>query len=428
MALASVFALALTAAAAGFQEDWKDTHRVHLRNGNFIDGRLERISDDHILFRWNSTAVMRIRLIDIRPDGIEEIKIRTVGARPRTVQVPTGNDRPPDTGEKPPDGAAPTPPPPGMAAAIDAILAAYPKSPENQRAGLIGRIRSFGIEGARYIISAIPRLDDAKAGIAMIVLGQLQDLRIEPEVRSLLKSEKPVVRQEACMLLAARKDEGAVPALMPLLKDPDAGVRAAAIEAVGRSANESRVGDLVIAIRDSDSRVRSKAIYFSKVLASRHEAEPDLVRAWQSLLAHGSAEVKAELAPAFGRLAGMPSSPEVPSADMARELMSLLGDRSEIVRAGAAAGIGETREHGQKLAVEIIGVLEIERVPAVEAAICEALGTLIAPQAVDILIAKLESGADAVKDAAVRSLRKITRQPFDLDVEKWREWKSGANQ
>jgi HEAT repeat protein len=64
----------------------------------------------------------------------------------------------------------------------------------------------------------------------------------------------------------------------------------------------------------------------------------------------------------------------------------------------------------------------------VEAAICESLGKLGATESVDALITRLETGTDAVKDAAVRALRNITRQPFDADPVKWKEWRSGAHQ
>src|SRR5262245_36932709 len=82
----NTLALLMLCLAPALQDGWRDTHRLHLRNGNFIDGVLVQLGDKDVLFRWSPGVLMRIKVADIKGD-IEEIKIRTLNTAPRTVAI-----------------------------------------------------------------------------------------------------------------------------------------------------------------------------------------------------------------------------------------------------------------------------------------------------------------------------------------------------
>jgi len=414
-------ALAWSALFPGLQEGWRDTHRVHLRNGQFLDGRLEQIADKEVLFRWSPSALLRIRRMEI--DRIEEIKIRPLRSLPKPVPLPEVIGPPPVEGGKPEPGEKPPEIRSELAAAIDVITASLVEATESKRVMLIKRLRSYGLEGARHLISQLPKYEPTRASAALLALGSMKDLQIDRDLQELLLAEMPLLRQEACLLLAAREASGAVPSLVGLIADPVPGVRVAAAEAVGRLGDQGRLGLVAEACLDREKTVRAMALHFARTLAVRTDSELELVRLWLAMVPRAGAGAKADLAVAIGRLAGTHKNPEVPAAEMVQALVELLGDRVEAVRAAAAGGIGEARSAGAAASSDLLAALENERASSVSAALCEALGNVVAQSAVDPLIAKLETGDDVVKDAAGRALRKITRQPFDLDPEKWREWR-----
>src|SRR5262245_4361367 len=92
-------------AALAPQDSWKDTHRIHLRNGNALDGRLEKVGDKEILVRWTPGVLLWIKTMDVVK--IEEITIRTINSEPR--KVPLHDNTP--AGKEPPTAADEGPPP-----------------------------------------------------------------------------------------------------------------------------------------------------------------------------------------------------------------------------------------------------------------------------------------------------------------------------
>ncbi len=79
-------ALFLAAASTAWpQDDWKDTHRVHLRNGNFLDGQLSERSETAVVLKFTPTTTLKIKLADVV--RIELITIRPLGEALKTVEL-----------------------------------------------------------------------------------------------------------------------------------------------------------------------------------------------------------------------------------------------------------------------------------------------------------------------------------------------------
>src|SRR5262249_32364334 len=97
------------------QEQWKDAHRLILRNGNFIDGVIEEMTPDIIILRYSPTSVLTVQVSELKRDAngkpiIEEIRLRHVNTEAKRVAPP----REPEPTAAPtpsPDGAKPVPTP-----------------------------------------------------------------------------------------------------------------------------------------------------------------------------------------------------------------------------------------------------------------------------------------------------------------------------
>src|SRR5262245_22194748 len=195
----NILALLILIMAPACQDGWRDTHRVHLRNGNFLDGRLEQIGDKDILFRWSPGVLLRIRLGEIRGD-VEEIKIRTLNSEPPKIKVkpeaPVDVEAPPDK----PIARDPSKPPSEIHRFLGKLMAQSDMTYEN----LGKEVKGLGADGARDMISELPFMDAKMSQVALVALGQMKELAIEGEIRSLLDSKRADLRAAACTLLANR--------------------------------------------------------------------------------------------------------------------------------------------------------------------------------------------------------------------------------
>src|SRR5688572_23595493 len=182
--------LLLCLAPALQQDGWRDTHRVHLRNGNFLDGVLINATDKDILFRWSPGVLMRIKLGDIKGD-VEEIKIRTLNTAPRTVAVrDTAPSDPPAAVDVKPPPRDPSKPPSDIEKFFDKLLA----QPDMTFEVLAKEVKGLGVDGARAIIAELPTFDQQKTDLSFVALDQMRDLGIERDLRSLLDAKRPDIR------------------------------------------------------------------------------------------------------------------------------------------------------------------------------------------------------------------------------------------
>ncbi|HVR83228.1 MAG TPA: hypothetical protein VMU54_02885, partial [Planctomycetota bacterium] len=103
--LAFVFGLS-TAALCQDDGRWSETqfHRVHLRNGNFVDGKVIRLSDKEVVLKLTPGELcLRMDLVD----RIELIKMKSYSEKSIDIQKPVA--RPPggDTKAPSPSSAPP---------------------------------------------------------------------------------------------------------------------------------------------------------------------------------------------------------------------------------------------------------------------------------------------------------------------------------
>jgi HEAT repeat protein len=420
MGAMNTIALLILWLAPACQEGWRDTHRVHLRNGNFIDGRLEQVGDKEILFRWSPTAVMRIKLMDIRGDGIEEIKIRTLHSEPKKVPI---RETPPPVKDVPiPTDGVPTREGPAKPASdIDKLLTRLMSQPDMTYELLVKEVRALGNDGARAMIAELPAMDAQKSNLALVALDQMRDLPVEAEIRGLLEAKRADLRMAACNLLANRAATGSLRSIIAVLRDPAPQVRAAALMSLPAFNDVATLEPIANLAVDPDASVRARAFRSAEDLASRVSGDNDLAQRWLSLAGRGPSGALAEFAASFGRLAER-AGDGFPAQEVRTRLTEMLNERDAAARGAAAYSLSAFKP-GDPSADAILAVFNSEGDPKVVVSMCDSLGRLKIHKCIEPLIEKLKEESKEIKTAAQRALEKISGNTgLGSDYEKWKEW------
>ena len=418
MGAMNIITLVLLCLAPAFQDSWRDTHRLYLRNGNFLDGRLEQVGDKEILFRWNPSAVLRIRTMEVVK--IEEIKIRPLSQEPKKVAIREDKASPPPT-----DGLPPPPPrdgnPDRPQTEIGRVLEHLLNQPDMSWDVVVKQLRELGVEGVRAMIAELPSMDAQRTNMVLVALEQMRDMKIEPEIRGLLADKRPDLRIAACTLLANRGASTAIRSITPLLSDSQAQVRVAALMAIGILGEASAIETTAGLSLDSDPRVRARAFRTAEELSVRYGGDNDLALRWVQLSTRAPRGALGDFANALGRVAER-AGEGFPREEVEARLVEILRERDEEARAAAAFSLGGVKS-SESAAMSILSAMESERQPKVLVSMCEGLGRLKMAKAVAPLIEQLRSDSADVRSAAQRALEKTTAvADLGSDYEKWRAW------
>jgi len=417
MVAMNIITLALLCLAPAFQDSWRDTHRVYLRNGNFLDGRLEQVGDKEILFRWNPTAVLRIRTMEVVK--IEEIKIRPLSQEPKKVAIREDRPTPPTDGipvAPPKDGTAPRP-----QSEVGRLLEHLMTQPDMSWDVVVKQLRELGLDGVRAMIAELPMMDAQRTNLVLVALEQMRDLKIETEIRGLLGEKRADLRIAACTFLANRGASTAMRSITPLLSDPVPQVRESALMALSILGDASTLDPIANLTVDSDPKVRARAFRSAEELSVRYAADNELALRWVQLSGRAPRGGLADFANALGRVAER-SGDGFPKDEVVARLAELLRERDDNVRAAAAFSLGGVKS-SEPAAEAIIAAMESERRPKVLQSMCEGLGRLKMAKALAPLVEQLRSDSADVKSAAQRALERTTGvADLGSDYEKWRAW------
>lgn len=413
----NTIALLMLCLAPACQDGWKDTHRVYLRNGNFLDGRLEQIGDKDVLFRWSPGVLMRIKKGDIKGD-IEEIKIRTLHAPAGKVAL---KEPEPIKGDPGVSDAPLARDPAKAPSAIDKLFTKLMAQPDMTYEILVKEVKALGPDGARAMIQEMPYMDAAKTNLALVALDQMRDLPIETEIRALLESKRSDLRAAACTILANRGATGSLRSVQALLRDPVPQVRAGALMALPIFGDPSALEFIANLAIDPVPQVRARAIRSAEDLASRSSTDNDLAQRWLQLAGRGPAGSQGEIGASLGRLADR-GNEAFPSDEVRELLEGMLRDREPEARSAAAFSLSSLKPAGASADV-LLATLDSERDSRVIVSTCDALSRLRIFKTMEPLMEMLRGDNKEVRSAAQRALEKISGQTgFESDYDKWKEW------
>lgn len=398
-----VFLLWSASGLASGQEsaEWRDTHRIFLRNGNTVEGRLEKSSDPKfVALSYTHNIRVAIKAVDIVK--IEVITIRASGRPVKQVDVPN-RFRPESEDEN-------SPPPAKDAGTRDL-------DPDLMR--LVERPTPQGVE------LLVSRLEDLKEEHRNRVLEALRTMSseepIEPFLRKGLRSVHPDVRESTIRILSARRDVSSLHTFATLARDKAAVVRAAAAEALGNIGDESHLKVLAEASMDRELSVRAPAIVAARNIAGRVSAWEELGNLWLDRVRGGTDSARGDLAMALTSIVSKAGSDV---ADRTRQaLAELITHRSREVRVRAIIGMAELKD--DRSAETVRSLIDGESVPELQAEMCNTLSKigLSSPAIIGTLIELLRSSNAPVRTEAERALKKLTGQfGFDSGYDTWAEW------
>ena len=414
----NTLALFLFALAPALQEGWRDTHRVHLRNGNFVDGVVQQMTEAEILIKWSPGAVVRLKTSEVLK--VEEITIRPLSQEPKKVPIPKVDKPPvetplPETKDKPADVKSPAD------SDIGRLLTRLLNTPTMDWESALKQLRATGLEGAKAMIAEVHTMDPTRTNLVMAALDQIRDPKIETDLRGLLSASRADIRTSAVNILAGRATPGVLKPILALSRDPDPEVRIAvlmAAAALGDASNVDAVADMTL---DHSPNVRGRAFRSAEALSARVGSDNALTARLLGLSGRASGAALADSALSLGRLAER-AGDGFPAEEVRSRLRSLLSDRDAATRGAAAYGLTGVKP-AEASADAVLEAFANERDPRAVAVMCDALGRLKIFKAIGPLIDRLESDSKEIRGAAQRGIEKISgSQEFGGDVEKWREW------
>jgi HEAT repeat protein len=206
-------------------------HRVHLKNGNFIDGQLLSDGEKEVSLKLKIGEIsLRRELVD----RIEFVKIRKIAEPPEKTPHP----RTPPATVPSPDPTKPRPPqtprdpnppaavvtanvPPEIRKKVDAILSMENLAISREdREALSQRLVALGREALPYLNAIVAqRKGDAPVDLICPVIAEFRDPGSIASLMELMKAEEPTQRTPAVKALAAMQVAECVGPLIEALDD-----------------------------------------------------------------------------------------------------------------------------------------------------------------------------------------------------------------
>lgn len=402
---------------------WAETrfHRVHLINGNFIDGQLIKDTPQ------GATLTIKSGEITVRKDlidRIEFIKMRTFNPiedikeeieRKRREQERKKRE---EEERKKKEGGivdpGPKPKPetvdidPETRTKVDAILVRLKKAGVEQKGAISTELPALGVKAALYLAAIIETIEDDLLTFVGPVLGQFKSPKMQEALVKMTRSSRASVRGEGAIALGASGDPAMSRTLLPLLNDPDTIVRGNVVDSLARLGSKESIGPVSKVCIDPDRSLRGRAFAaLQKLLAAAGQSD-DLRRMLADLASEARGAARAEVLMTLSR--------EAKKEDWAF-LSRYLEDDDASVRQAAAFGIGNLAVPDSADAV--LNRLPVEKDKWTRMYLAGGVLRLRAYKGVDELIRWLGDDDGDVRVAAWQTLKSLTGQSLDPKRELW---------
>lgn len=407
---------------------WSETrfHRVHLRNGNFIDGRLVQDTNAMVVLKLPS-GEFGIRKDQVARDHdgrlrVEFVKMRTFHEAPRIVKVkaadPAAAAEAPSEAEalkkkakRASDDPLVAPPTGTKGEQMVQLLERLKAAPPEKKSPLAQSIMAFGKEGAVFLAGSLVSLDDAGVASAAFALGQAKEPETLPVLRGLVDHRSPTVRSCVAEALGVMGDSSDLIRLRSMVKDPDAWVRASVISTLGRVKDRDSFGPIGRALLDADAFVRKQAMEALTSLSGQFDLKDDYRRALSDALESSSGAVKADL------IRGAGASRD---KGMSRPLIRLLTDDDPLIRAHTITALCDL--DAKDATDQIVHLFTTERDYWPRVQLAAAADKMRLTVAIEHLIGWLLDRDQNIQLAASRALRSLTGQNLGVNAVAWADW------
>lgn len=415
--------LALQAGAAPSQDPgWQELrfHRIHLRNGNFIDGQLVRETgtEVHLKLKAGQMAVRRDLI-----ERVEFVKMRQINEKAPEVALkppsdPIGPRTTPSTGNTPPRKTRGTAASAAVAAEVkakaEALFERLRRGSNEQKAEVGKELKDLGEGVAVYAADVLDTLDDDSIKVIGPMLVELKSADVIKIIQSKVQHSRAIVRAHCAVILGACGESAEdVRPLLPLGNDAHPEVALAALTAMGKHGLGDAFPAALRQCSSKDSTLRKGALGVLVQIAKAAEREADLEPAFKDLVDSSSGEALLDVLTQVGsaNLKGL-----------APQAASFLGSEDAGIRAKAAELVGSLGDRTQGDAV--LDRLDLEKDKWTRVFLAQASLKLRITRSVDPLIEWLDDEDDDVRLAALDTLKKLTGVNPGLTKEVWAEWRS----
>ncbi len=383
-------------------------HRVHLKNGNFIDGHLVKESPQEIVLKLKQGQLTIGRHLI---DSVESVKIRSLVEK--AAQPPPGGLQLPP----PAPAAAPAVASPKVAVSdeirkkVDEMLGKLGLSKADNATFSIDELTALGDDAAAYLASRLPEMDARLQMHASVALGALKSPKSIPVLEEFLGHANPAVRASAVTALGSMGNVEKTRFLPRMLRDPEAAVRRNVLSQLVSVQDRDWFALLSDLFSDEDKEIRIQALAIAGQLAARHGLQDDYLRILQGGMARTSGPARADLLAAVGG---------VSQPDTWKVLTPYLRDSEPQVRAAAALALLNLGAAGA--GPEIADAIAIERDTLARVYLAGGAQRLKLGKAVEPLIEWLSDPQEEIRKVAAVALQTITSESFGVDRAKWQEW------
>jgi HEAT repeat protein len=382
-------------------DGWTETrfHRIHLRNGNFVDGDLLRNELETITLRIKTGE------LEISRDLIERlelVRMRSYAEKPVEIAAPTPSKVAPEG--TPPTAIVALPPPSGpLQRRVGEILEGARHIAADRKEDAVRQLAALGLEGGHALILMIESLDDDAGRLAGRALRELRSPLLKEPLAALLRSGRPLVRAEAVSTLALLGVE------VDLTWDPSPVVRTASLWAAEVFKSRSMFDRATALCADASADVRHQAVRTSFLIAREHDLADSLRDALAAALrGDAPSAARVEILDALARLKNAAVWPAV-----AEELKRDDAD----VRIAAARCLSELKAIDAD--ASLADAIKVETSGPAKVAFAETAGRLKTIVLVEPLIVRLSDPDPKVVRASADALSRITGQNHGADPARW---------
>lgn len=390
-------------------------YRVHLRNGNVVDGQLTLQTPAVVVLRLPSGEIsFKAESVEY----VEFIKMKTFSDRAvilpslKTPNPAASSAVRPAAERKPPTDSKTVKLDPQTEAEVEELLGKFMKGDVEQKGALLHKLIAMGGQVPAYILDNLGRFDREQAPFVLNTLASTKDPSlVGPMIRLLSATEDPTNRVNLAMSIGVIGDGSAASALYPLLKDKDAQVRTAAVTALAVLSVPDSFEPLLGLVSDPDREARTRAIATLNDLASKHGRKRELGDALASALSSAQGDSRLELIYAIGH-GGYQAKWNA--------LSPMLLEDAPAVRQAAASALAELSVADSSGVV--MAAVTAEKTPTVRAALAVAVQKLSLIAAGGSLIEWLDGASPDAVGPITQALTSLAGQNYGTDLAKWRAW------
>jgi HEAT repeat protein len=394
-------------------------HRVHLKNGNFVDGNLIRQNPREVLIDVKSAGQMTINRDLI--DRVEFIRMRTLNEKAEEVKAPTTETvrqvPVPSLPEvvKPPEapaanGRAPQIPP-EIQKKLEAILAQAAKADANRKWEILFQIRALGESAIVWLAAHLESYEGRALEDAAGTIGFLKAPASLPVLLHQFSSSKPAVRAHSVQAAGAFGDPSAVKPIEVMLRDPADAVRVAAVTSLEWLAPVTSIPLIAAHCVDPSPEVRVRAFSALAKIAEANKQADAVMGAIESVVQRAPPELKVTAASNLGLAR---------RKEACGLLCRLLDDFEPSVRTAAASALVSIASPDSGPA--ILQRLRAETDKWTRLHLLSAAQVINLVDAVEPLIPWLEDPDNDMRNAAHSGLKKLTGVTIGQDPKAWAQW------